>query len=319
MNKLLSIALSALLIGTGAALVGCGEKSDDGKIEIVCTTFPLYDWVKNLTEGDDFVTITVLQTSGADLHNYQPTFADTVKIYNCDMFVYVGGESDQWAEPLLKSSSANPDMLQVNLLEALGERALIEEEIGEDHQEEDHGEDELDEHVWLSLKNANVLCAAITEKLCALNAENASLYQSNLDGYAARIDELETEYSTALSSTARRTLLFADRFPFRYLAEDYSLNYYAAFSGCSAETEASPEVILSLIKALNENQLPYVMILDGSSRDIAQKIIDESATKDQQILVINSLQSVTKAQIANGANYLDLMRDNLNVLITALN
>lgn len=318
---LISLILSAALLSAAGGISGCAPQADDGKLDIICTIFPQYDWVRNITDGDENVNLTVLQTSGTDLHNYQPSFADTVKIYNCDVFVYVGGESDQWAEDILSSPEANPDMLEINLLNVLGDNALAEEEVpGAEGDHDEHAdEEELDEHIWLSLKNAKILCGAITDKLSKAKPESEELYRSNFTSYSAELDALETEFSAMVGSSTRKTILFADRFPFRYLTKDYGLSYFAAFSGCSAETEASFEVIDNLVKAVNEHSLPYIIVLEGSDKKIANTIIASSAAKNQEILAMNSIQSVTKAQIQNGASYLSLMQDNLAVLRTALN
>lgn len=318
MKKLFcALALATSLLAL-SGLTGCDLNSTEDKLDIVCTTFPQYDWVRNLTEGDDNVELTVLQTSGQDLHNYNPSVADMVKIYQCDVFIYVGGESDKWVTDVLKSSSANPNMVKINLIEALGDNALIEEEVP-GAEEENEDEEELDEHVWLSLKNAKILCKAIVQEISRVSEENAALYESNLTGYTAKLDELEQEYAEVMNTATRKTLLFADRFPFRYLAEDYGLTYYAAFSGCSAESEAGFGVITNLSNAVDEHALPYILILEGSERKIANQVIANTETKDQQILEINSIQSVTNAQIEGGVTYLSLMRDNLSVLTTALN
>lgn len=318
MKKLLCILALATSLFALSGLAGCGQNTNEDKLNIVCTTFPQYDWVRNLTEGDENVELTVLQTSGQDLHNYNPSVSDMVKIYQCDVFIFVGGESDKWVTDVLKSSSANPEMVKINLLEALGDNALVEEEVP-GAEEEDEDEEELDEHVWLSLKNAKILCKAIVQELSKVSGENASLYESNLIRYTEEIDGLEQEYSEMMNTASRKTLLFADRFPFRYLAEDYGLTYFAAFSGCSAESEASFGVIMNLSKAVDEHALPYILILEGSERKIANQVIANTEAKNQQILEINSIQSVTKEQTESGVTYLSLMQENLSVLTTALN
>jgi len=306
----------ALLFSCACAFSGCGEKQDDGKLSVVCTIFPQYDWVRQITEGDDDISLTVLETSGADLHNYQPTVKDLSTIYQCDLFLYVGGVED-----VLKSSSANKDMKTVNLLEALGDSALDEEEVPGAEEEEDHDHEEMekDEHVWLSLKNASALCKKITAALSELNPEKGSLYESNLAAYTEKLSDLDDQFASAVSSAARKVLLFADRFPFRYLCEDYSLSYYAAFSGCSAESEASFATIANLANAVDDNALPYVLVLEGSDRKIAQSVIGATTNKNQTVLEVNSLQAVTGAQISDGVTYLSLMEENLNVFRKALN
>ena len=307
-------ALTALTLLFASAC----DFSSDGKLHIVCTIFPQYDWVRELTEGADNVEVTLLEDSGADLHNFQPSAADKVSILNSDLFVYTGGESDDWAKTLLEN--AEKDVRSLDLIEALGDRALTEEEGIEESGEHDHAhEDETDEHIWLSVQNAKVLVSAITEELCGVDEENAALYQSNAASYLAELSALDEAFEETVSSAKRSVLVFADRYPFRYLAHDYGLTCYAAFSGCSAESEASFATILALVKHVEENALPYVVVLENSTQGIAKQVIDNTKSKDQGILVLNSLQSVTREDIESGATYLGLMKEDLAVLKTALN
>ena len=308
-------ALTALtLLLTGA----CANSENSGKIQIVCTIFPPYDWVRELTKGAQNVEVTLLEDSGADLHNFQPSAADKVSILNSDLFVYTGGESDDWARTLLEN--AEKDVRSLDLIEELGDRALTEEEGIEESGEHGHEhEDEIDEHIWLSVQNAKVLVSAIREELCAVDESNAALYQSNAASYLAELSALDEAFEKTVSSAERSVLVFADRYPFRYLAHDYGLTCYAAFSGCSAESEASFATILALVRHVEENSLPYVMVLESSTQGIAKQVIDNTESKDQGILVLNSLQSVSREDIESGATYLGLMKEDLAVLQTALN
>ncbi len=308
-------AAGALLLALGG-FSGCGERAD-ASLDVVCTIFPQYDWVQTLAEGNDDLKATLLQSSGIDLHNYQPSAADKVKILKCDLLIYVGGESDEWVEEMLSDPKKNPSLKTVKLLDAVD--ALDEEEVPGAEHDPDHEEEGKDEHVWLSLKNAARLTQAIARALEEIDPANGALYRDNLNRYSARLDALEKEYAEATKAPARKVLLFGDRFPFRYLAEDYGLTYFAAFSGCSAATEASFEVIANLVKAVDDNALPYILVLEGSDRKIAEQIKKNTKTKDQTILMMNSIQSVTKKQIEDGADYLSLMRENLQTLKTALN
>lgn len=318
----LFFALCAAFVCSAGTLSACSERTQNEKFSVVCTIFPQYDWVRNLTEGNENVELTILQASGQDLHNFQPSAADLVKIYRCDVFIYVGGESDAWVESILSDSSVNPDMKCIDLLAALGDAALTEEEVpgaAHDHEEDHDHAEALDEHVWLSLSNANVLLKVICNAICEADPAEAELYRSNLERYSAEVSALEGEYSQMVADAERTVILFGDRFPFRYLAEDYGLTYYAAFSGCSAETEASFSVITNLARAVDENNLPYILVLENSDRGIAEQIRNNTSSKDQGILVMNSIQSVTAAQIADGTTYLALMRGNFETLRTALN
>ena len=307
-------ALTALTLLFASAC----DFSSDGKLHIVCTIFPQYDWVRELTEGADNVEVTLLEDSGADLHNFQPSAADKVSILNSDLFVYTGGESDDWAKTLLEN--AEKDVRSLDLIEALGDRALTEEEGIEESGEHDHAhEDETDEHIWLSVQNAKVLVSAISEALCGVDEDNAALYRENCENYLIELNKLDEAFEKTVSSAERSVLVFADRYPFRYLAHDYGLTCYAAFSGCSAESEASFATILALVRHVEENSLPYVMVLESSTQGIAKQVIENTESKDQGILVLNSLQSVSREDIESGATYLGLMKEDLAVLQTALN
>lgn len=294
------------------------------KKSVVVTIFPEYDWVRSIA-GDlkDNYDITMLLDNGVDLHSYQPTAVDIAKISDCDMFIYVGGESDEWVEDAL-AEATNKDMQVLNLLEILGD-SVKEEEVKEgmehdhDHHHEDGEEPEMDEHVWLSLKNAKVICGAIEEALEKVDPDNADAYKANLKGYAEKLDALDAKYAEAVSSASSDTLLFGDRFPFRYLVDDYGLDYYAAFVGCSAETEASFETIVFLSGKVDELGLKHVMKIESSDGKIAQTIIENSKAKDQDVLTLDSMQSTTSKNVKDGATYLSVMESNLEVLKSALN
>ena len=291
------------------------------KLSVVATIFPAYDWARQIIgENEDHVALTLLLDKGSDLHNYQPTVEDIYKISTCDLFIYVGGESDKWVPDAL-AQAVNKDMKTVCLLDALGSAAKEEEALEgmEDHEEE--GEDEgpeYDEHVWLSLRNARTLCAALCKALQAVDPACADAYQTSLNTYDAALAELEGRYAAAIGNASRKTLLFADRFPFRYLADDYGLDYYAAFVGCSAETEASFETIIFLAGKLDELGLPAVLQIESADGSIARTVVENTQSKDQQILTMDSMQSTTSKDVAAGASYLSIMEKNLDVLKAAL-
>ena len=326
MRKIICILLC--LIMSASVLAACGDSSQTSgdKLSIAVTIFPEYDWVKQIL-GDkaDNAELTLLLDNGVDLHSYQPTADDIVKIKNCDMFIYVGGESDEWVDDVMEQVE-NDDMVVINLLEMLGD-AVKEEEIveGMEHEEggEDHEHDEAqvhenDEHVWLSLNNARVVCKEIAEKLCVLDPDNASCYTSNAEAYCESLTALNNDYKTVVDGATVKTLLFADRFPFRYLVDDYGLDYYAAFSGCSAESEAKFETITFLAEKIDELGLKAVMKIEGSDGKIADTVISTSTAKNAKVLTLNSMQTLTTRDIANGATYLSVMQSNLEVLKEAL-
>ena len=327
-------AAAAILLGLNA----CGSQQDTAEsstaesktdtvtgeqLSIVCTIFPEYDWVKQLL-GDhaSHAEITYLLDSGVDLHSYQPTAMDMAKIAECDLFVYVGGESDEWVEDAL-AVAVNPDMQVINLIEVMGDAAKEEEvkEGMEADEEEDSAEEEeteFDEHVWLSLKNAKTLCTEIADRLSILDSANKDDYKTNLYAYTAQLDKLDSDFQTLVDSASQKTLVFGDRFPFRYFVDDYGLDYFAAFVGCSAETEASFETIVFLAEKMDELGCGTIFTIENSDHKIAQTIIDNTKAKNQNIAELNSLQSVTKKQVSSGVTYLSLMQDNLAVLKSAL-
>lgn len=300
---------------------------DGEKLSVVCTVFPQYDWVREIA-GDklDKISLTLLLDSGTDLHSYQPTAGDLMKISSADLFIYVGGESDKWVSGALAASNCSAKCL--NLIEALGSAAKQESDEGiieehdhedlEDHEEHDHGETEYDEHVWLSLKNAVVLCGAVTDELCALDAENADLYRANNTAYCEKLGALDKRFADFAASADCNTVVCADRFPFMYLCEDYGLKYFAAFSGCSAESEASFKTVVSLAEKVDEYRLGYIFQTENPLADIAKTVVEATEEKNQQILTLDSLQSVTAEKISGGKTYYAVMEQNINTLIEGL-
>ena len=325
MKKAISLIIAIMLIA--ACLPACSPSSnqpaqESGRLKIVTTIFPEYDWVMNIL-GDNPANadVTMLLNNGVDLHSFQPTADDILKISTCDLFIYVGGESDEWVEDALKEGT-NKDMIAINLMDVLGD-TVKEEEVIEGMQEEgeeDHDEDEIeyDEHVWLSLKNAAVLVESISNSVRTIDPDNAGIYEKNTAAYIGKLDELDARYREAVSGSSVTTLLFGDRFPFRYLVDDYGLSYYAAFAGCSAETEASFETITFLAQKVDELSLGAVMTIEGTDHRIAETIIQNTQTKDQQILTLDSMQSVVSGDVAGGTTYLSIMEKNLSALKEAL-
>lgn len=316
-----------------AALIfsGCGSSTEadtapangGDRLSIVCTIFPEYDWVRQIM-GDKAADadITYLLESGIDLHNFQPTADDIIRISDCDIFIYAGGESDEWVEDAL-DGALNKDMKVINLLETVGDRARTEElkEGMQPEEEEEDGEEEeeeYDEHVWLSVRNAKLICSAITDTLCEADPQNSDTYRANLTAYSGELDSLDADFGEVAAASAKKTLIFGDRFPFRYFTDDYGLDYYAAFVGCSAETEASFETIVFLTGKMDELGCNTIYTLEKSDHSIAQTIVGSTQAKNQSIAELNSLQSVSRADIDAGATYISLMRRNLEVLQSTL-
>ncbi len=314
----ITIAFALCLLTLTSCSDGNNKTSEDSKLTIVTTIFPVYDWVNNITKGNEAAEVTMLLDSGADLHNYQPSAEDIIKITNCDVFIYIGGESDKWAEDVLNTKT-NDDMVVLNLMETLGENAK-EEELAEGMEAEEEAEEghEYDEHIWLSVKNARFLVNEISNNLSELDAANSELYMNNTNEYNQKLDSLDKEYQKAADSASVKTLVFGDRFPFRYLIDDYGLSYYAAFIGCSAETEASFETISFLAQKVDELELNYVITLEGTDHKIAETVIQNTNNKNQTILSMNSMQSITSEDIKSGMDYISIMQSNLTVLEQAL-
>lgn len=330
------------------------EKGNSNKISIVCTTFPQYDWVKNiLGEEAERFNVTLLLDNGVDMHSYQPAVKDIATAGSSDLFIYVGGESDTWVEDVLKEAK-NKDLKAINLMETLG-NSVKEEEVVEGMQEERESlghsheksskekqeqtlkeshensqeingqkeaadeEPEYDEHIWLSIRNAEIMVKNIEKAIEQLDSDNAKVYQNNAENYIKKLDTLDKQYANTIQNAKYKAILFGDRFPFRYMADDYDLKYYAAFAGCSAETMAGFETVTFLAKKADELRLPVILTIENSDGRIAEAVKSNTTKKNQKILAMNSLQSVTKEQIADGITYLQVMQENLSVLSEALN
>lgn len=330
------------------------EKGNSNKISIVCTTFPQYDWVKNiLGEEAERFNVTLLLDNGVDMHSYQPAVKDIATAGSSNLFIYVGGESDTWVEDALKEAK-NKDLKAINLMETLGnsvkEEEVVEgmqeerESLGHSHeksskekqeqtQKESHEnsqeingqkeaadeEPEYDEHIWLSIRNAEIMVKNIEKAIEQLDSDNAKVYQNNAENYIKKLDTLDKQYANTIQNAKYKAILFGDRFPFRYMADDYDLKYYAAFAGCSAETMAGFETVTFLAKKADELRLPVILTIENSDGRIAEAVKSNTTKKNQKILAMNSLQSVTKEQIADGITYLQVMQENLSVLSEALN
>jgi ABC-type metal ion transport system, periplasmic component/surface adhesin len=341
--------LLALLLVSILVVAGCGQNagpeqvappnapesetsnadtsSDTDKLNIVATTFPLYDWTREiLGENAEGVELTLLLDSKVDLHNYQPSVDDIVKIASCDLFIYVGGESDAWVNDVLKNVE-NKDLVVIKLIEVLKNatgtdaRDLDHKHDGHDdhlhENSEDHSHD-YDEHVWLSLKNARIFSTAIAETLCSLDPGNAEVYQENLVAYVDRIEMLDQKYRNLVDAGETKALVFGDRFPFSHLAEDYRLTCYAAFEGCSAESEAGFETIIFLAGKIDSLALEYIIVTESSDQALAKTIRDNTQAKNQEIIVMDSMQSMTSSDLSKGTTYLSVMEDNLETLTIAL-
>lgn len=347
-------AFAMFVLATALMFVACSAESNEKapaqkKVSIVATIYPQYDWLKNVL-GDrlDAVNLKLLIKNGTDLHSYKPSAQDIAAIASADMVVFVGGESDEWIEKALKATPKE-GRVQVNLMEALGDRVKEEEvvegmqaeeehhhEHGEEaeeheHEHHEHAEEhehehhehaeapENDEHIWLSLKNAELLVMNLADALSKVDTAHATEYHMNAGLYIAKISALDAQYRAATDSAHFKTILFGDRFPFRYLVDDYGIKYFAAFVGCSAESEASFETVAFLAGKMDSLALPAIFTIDGSNGKIARAILDASKkSKETPVLTLNSMQSVTDAQMQSGVDYLSVMQSNLEVLKKAI-
>lgn len=321
MKRMISLLLSLVLLS--ACLCGCSPAGERDGLRIVCTVFPVYDWMRELTAGSEDIELVLVADSGVDMHSYQPTTGDIVDISTCDMLVYVGGDSEEWVEETA-DRSGNERMRRAAMLDILGDEALCAEshEHGDEHDghhHHHHDGDAKEEHVWLSPLTAMKLCRGLAEELCALDPDNAGLYTANCEAYTARLSVLDDAYRMAAEKAEVHSLLFADRFPFRYLTADYGIEYRAAFDGCEAETEASFETVAQLAAEMDDHGLDYVLIIDGSKDDLARTVINSSSRKEAQILTVDSLQSVSAEDISGGVTYIGVMEENLETLRQALN
>ncbi len=316
--------LKKIMTGVLAAfmLAGCAPKQQKNqtKLKIVATTFPQYDWIREIIGKDNTnVDLQLLMKNGGDLHSYQPTAGDIANIADANLFVYVGGESDEWVDDALKEKT-NKDMKVVNMMQTLGDD-IDEEEEGLEKESEDHDHEEIeyDEHVWLSLKRAQKIVKAIADELGELDSTNAKKYQENAEAYIAKLAALDKSYQSTVDTVENKTWIFADRMPFHYLAKDYGITTYAAFNGCSTETNASFATIVSLAKYADELGIKHIMTIEGSDKKLAKAVIENTTDKNQDILTLNSLQSVSQSDIDKGLTYYGAMEENLKVLAQSFN
>lgn len=317
LKKIFSAVLGMVLV-FGAA--GCSQTSNSSSkgLKVVCATAPLYDWTRKITEGTDIKDLSLIIGNGTDLHSFQPSAADIIAIKSADVFVYVGGESDGWIRDALKET-ANKNQQVVCLMDVLKD-SVVEEEVvegmqGED-EEEGEGEEEgpeYDEHVWMSLKLTRKSCKAIEEALEKVSSKDAAKFKANLESYDAKLADLDKQYEEMVKGARLNTMIVPDRYPFRYLAEDYKLKYSAAFVGCSAETEASFETVKFLADKVKELDPKTVIIIDNSDGKLAKTVLETAGKSDVKIEVLDSMQSCGK-----DLDYLKTMTDNLSKLKAAL-
>ena len=333
--RCLALSLCFLLLsGLFFPLLSCRPQKKEGRLLIVTTVFAVYDWAREIL-GDraGMADLVLLTDSGTDMHSLQPTVDDLICLHSADLVLSVGGESEKWVAEALQDA---PDIgIRLELLTVLADSIVREEhkegmqgdhdhdreeeeEHGQEEEEHDQEEGEADEHVWLSLKRAKVACRAIAGALSSLDPAGKEIYETNCAQYEEKLTKLDILYQNAVDAAEKKTLVFADRFPFRYLTEDYGLDYYAAFPGCSAETDAAFGTVIGLARRVDEAGLRVILTLEGSDGRIARQIAESTAAKDQKICRLDSMQSVTAEKIRRGMTYLSVMESNLAVLSEAL-
>jgi len=318
-KRLFALLLGLSLVATSA---GCAQKTATGSagIQVVCATAPLYDWTRQITKGTTSTEQKLIIGKGTDLHSFQPSAADIIAIKNADVLIYVGGESDGWIRDALKET-LNKNQKVVCLMDILKD-SIVEEEVVEgmqgedehDHEDHDHEEGpEYDEHVWMSLRLAAKSCKAIEEAIASVAKADASKFKANLDEYLSKLDALDKQYEEMVKGARLDTMVVADRYPFRYLAEDYKLKYSAAFVGCSAETEASFETVKFLADKIKALDSKTILTIENSDGKIAKTIIETSGKTDVKIEALDSMQSC-----GDELDYLSVMTGNLEKLKAAL-
>lgn len=318
MKKLTSLFCLLLVLCLIPILPSCKSSQGDEKITILCTLFPQYDWIKSIVGDSDNIEVLLLIKNGTDPHSYQPTAADIMAISNCDMIVYQGGESDIWVQEAIKrAKSADIRKIALSELDGITLRHISSSSHAHDEHGHTHDHGAYDEHLWLSLSNAVCAVGRLTNELCSLDPENSAFYRANSLEYTNRLNQLDEEYRKATKNALKPFVLFADRFPFVYLLEDYGIDYAAAFEGCSADVDAGFDTVLSLIKEADSHKVSYIAVTESSDKALATTVAS-SAKGDIEIIVMNSLQSITEREIDSGTSYLSVMKENLNALKTAI-
>ncbi len=305
MRKLLSLLLAVLLLAS--SLSSCGGREGEDKLTVVCTSFVAYDWAREILGETDAISLHLLVDGGRDMHSFEPSAADMVKILESDLFIYTGGPSEVWVDELVQKNELKTTL---SLLDCLNGNVIYVED-----EHEGHTHQVVDEHAWLSVTNAALFSGAIAAELCLIDPANEATYQANLDRYFEELSSLDGDYAYLGVSSNDKTLVVADRYPFRYLFEDNGFKAVAAFSGCSAESEASFSTVISLAKIIDEQELSGVLVTESSDKKLAETVIANTKNKNATIYTLHSLQTVTDLE---NASYLAIMRENLNTLRTVL-
>ena len=314
MRKIIAAALAAVL--TLCCFAGCtGGEDESGKPSVIVTIFPQYDFVRQI--AGELVDLRMLIVPGAESHGFEATLDDIASIQKCDLFVYVGGESEEWVDNVLSvmDDGSVRTVAMTDVCATVGEELVEGMEPGEEHDEHEEHEEEADEHVWTSPVNAMLIAVAIRDALCEIDPDNADAYAANAEAYLGELTELDARFREVVENGKSDTIVFAERFPFRYLAEEYGLEYYAAFAGCSSNTEPSLSTITFLTQKVEELYLPAIFYIEFSTETVADTIAQATGA---QKLLFHSCHNVSEQDFEDGVTYVELMRRNADNLAVAL-
>ena len=337
MKRIASFFLALALAFSLTACTVPVEKADDGKIQIVATLFPYYDFARAIVGNS--ADVTLLLSPGREAHSFEPTPLDAVTISESDVFLYNGGEGEYWVDSMLDAAGENIAVIarMMDYVDALDEEYVEgmqgadghdhdhehgshddHDDHDHDHEEDEHDSDEVeyDEHIWTSPKNAVVLCRAVCDAICKADPANEDFYRANCDGYCAQIEALDARFASLCESAPRKLLVFADRFPMLYFCREFGLDYRAAFHGCSGDTEPSLATIKYLIDKVEDEDIPVVYTIDFGTKKVAAVV---SECTGAAVDTLYSMQTVSRADFDAGETYLTLMERNYEALRKGLN
>ena len=318
MKKIVKLIIIIFIITSMINVTGCNKNNKSNKIEIITTNYPEYDFVRAITKNSNNITVRLLLKPGTDIHDFEPTPRDIIDIKKSNMFIYVGGESDDWINNILNDIKLEKTKV-IKLMDIvdLKEEELVEGmESEEEEEEEEEEETEYDEHVWTSPVNATKIIDKISKEIIELDSDNKELYEKNTKEYVEKINEIDSEIRNVVNNSKRKEIIVGDRFPLRYFVDEYNIKYYAAFLGCSEQNEASAKTISFLIDKVKEDKIPVIFHIELSDKKIAKTISDATGSK---VLEFNSAHNISQKDFDKGITYVDIMKNNVEVLKEALN